>query len=149
MNRAVALLLALANLAACDLVPRFGGAFRLDTLIPIGTAGNSSVRLVLGQYGPEVAGHLAFPELASCPCVYVKGTLDGDKARFEPQPTPGCTLVFKRGEFELVSSDLLRGELWRLEAGQTSLKRLTDEFDLAREAEQAELGADDLRGCGE
>jgi|GEM_PF-3257127 len=147
MKHAVVALFLLACLSACDLVPRFGGAFRQDSLVAIGTVGNSSVLLVLGQYGPEIAGHLRFPELASCPCVYVRGTVDGELARFEPEATAGCTLVFKRGEFELTSSGL-RGSLRQLESGHTTDTPLTDDFDLVREKEQSELGDDDLAGCG-
>ncbi len=144
--RRVALLL-LLSLASCDLVPRFGGAWVHDTAVDLGATGGTTLRLVLGQYGPEVAGHLVMEELTACPCVYVKGTVEGDTVRFEPVQTTGCTPFFKRGEFDL-ASDTLNGTLYRLAAPGTALEPLTAEpFDLSREAEQTDLGADDLKGC--
>jgi hypothetical protein len=145
--KAVALLLVLGLAGACDLVPRFGGAWVHDTALELGDVGGTTMRLVLGQYGPEVAGHLVLTELTTCPCVYVKGTIEGDTVRFEPVDTTGCTPFFKRGEFDL-SSDILRGTLSKLLSPGTDLAPLTAQpFELAREREQTDLGADDLRGC--
>lgn len=144
MNRAGLILLVFAPVA-CDLVPRFGGAYFQDTPVAVGAAGSSSVRLVLGQYGPEVAGHLALPDLATCPCVYVSGTTEGDTVRFEPKTTLGCTFVFKRGEFELTSAGL-RGRLLRLTASGVDVEPL---FELQRQGEQSDLGTHDLKGCHE
>lgn len=152
MKRTVLLLVSLA-LWSCDLVPRFGGAWVHnqddvhDAVLDLGAAGSSTVRLVLGQYGPEVAGHLKLPELSSCPCVYVSGTTDGDVVRFEPTETPGCTLFFKRGEFSLETTDRLYGTLWVLPAGGSDVVELTPAFDLSREYAQSDLGTDDLKGC--
>jgi hypothetical protein len=146
--RRTAWLVLIVAAAACDLVPRFGGAYHQDAPIAIGAAGNSSVKLVLGQYGPEVAGHLSFPDLATCPCLYVQGTTDGDTVTVEPQPTAGCALVFKRAEFELTSAGL-RGRLKKLDESGADVVDMTDEFELKRDGEQSDLGADDLKGCHE
>lgn len=143
----IALVWVLTALPGCDLISTVGGYYESDASVTLGGAAPTAtpIRLVLGQYGDEVAGHLMLPGSDLCPCVYLKGDFRDDRLTFETEPGSADPCPLLSGVF-IFHTDRLDGRLYD---GVGTINPITPEVRLNRLRAQSDLSSEDLGGCDE